>query len=102
MRPVDTRKLTPEIQNYLRKRQIFLILDHHPVYRSRAVQDWLNQHQDQIRVFFLPAYSPELNPAEYLNCDLKGGVHSKPPTLSVQALSQRVSSHLRKLQKLPE
>jgi transposase len=84
------------------KRKIFLILDRHPVHRSAAVQDWLTKHEAEIRVFFLPSYSPELNPAEYLNCDLKGGVHSKPPTLSVQALSKRVSSHLRKLQKLPE
>lgn len=83
------------------KRKVFLILDRHPVHRSRAVQDWLSEHEAKIRVFFLPSYSPDLNPAEYLNCDLKGGVHSKPPTLSIPALSKRVSSHLRMLQKMP-
>ncbi len=83
------------------KRKIFLILDRHPVHRSQAVQDWLDEHRQAIQVFFLPPYSPELNPAEYLNCDLKGAVHSKPPTLSVKALTNRVLSHLRKLQKLP-
>lgn len=83
------------------ERRVFLILDRHPVHRSAAVQDWLTEHEAEIRVFFLPPYSPELNPAEYLNCDVKGGVHGKPPTLSIQALTQRVSSHLHMLQKLP-
>ncbi|WP_425213883.1 transposase [Tumidithrix helvetica] len=31
----------------------------------------------QIELFPLPSYSPELNPVEYLNCDVKQGVHSK-------------------------
>jgi transposase len=81
-------------------RKIFLILDRHPVHRSQAVQDWLEAHASEIQVFFLPSYSPDLNPAEYLNCDVKAAIHSKPPTLSVQALERRVLSHLRRLQKL--
>ncbi len=82
-------------------RKIFLILDRHPVHRSGEVQAGLKSHEAEIQVFFLPGYSPELNPAEYLNCDVKGGVHGKPPTLSVSALVKRVASHLHKLQKMP-
>lgn len=54
-----------------RKQKVFLILDRHPVHRSAAVQRWIEQHSDRLRLFFLPPYSPELNPDEYLNHDVK-------------------------------
>jgi len=60
-------------------RKIFLILDNLRVHHSYAVRDWLKEHEKQIEIFFLPSYSPELNPDEYLNCDLKAGIHPKAP-----------------------
>src|SRR5271154_1865544 len=53
------------------RRKIFLIVDGHPVHKSRAVQRWLAEHAEQIRIFCLPSYSPELNPDELLNQDVK-------------------------------
>jgi len=85
----------------LRSRKLMWIVDRHPVHRSEAVQQWLHEHQDKIEMHFLPSYSPELNPAEYLNCDVKQGVHSKPPTRNLTQLKGRLRSHLFKLQKLP-
>ncbi len=64
-------------------------------------KEWLANHVEEIEVFHLPAYSPELNPDEYLNCDLKAGVHSKPPARDTKGLKNRVKSHMIKLQKLP-
>lgn len=83
------------------KKKIFLILDNLKVHHSHAVKDWLKGREDQIEVFFLPSYSPELNPDEYLNCDLKAGVHSGVPARDKKQLGQKAISHLRKLQKLP-
>ncbi|MDR4497638.1 MAG: transposase [Candidatus Scalindua sp.] len=60
-------------------RKIFLILDNLKVHHSYVVRDWWNKHKEQLEVFFLPSYSPELNPDEYLNSDLKVGVHSQMP-----------------------
>ncbi|WP_414736142.1 transposase [Desulfosarcina ovata] len=54
-----------------------------------------------MELFFLPSYSPELNPDEYLNCDLKGGVHSGVPARTKKELKRKAISHLKKLQKLP-
>ena len=53
-------------------RKVFLILDNLRVHHARLVKAWLatEENQRNIEVFFLPAYSPELNPDEYLNCDL--------------------------------
>jgi transposase len=82
-------------------KKIFLILDNLKVHHSHMVKDWLKEHETQIEVFHLPAYSPELNPDEYLNCDLKVGVHSGVPARTKGQLKKKAISHLRKLQKLP-
>lgn len=103
-----TQKLTaqvfiPFLERLIAQRtcKLYWIVDRHPVHRSAAVQQWLTLHQAKIEMHFLPSYSPQLNPAEYLNCDVKQGVHSKPPTRNLSQLKGRVSSHLHKLQKLP-
>lgn len=48
------------------KRKVFLVLDNLRVHHSKAVQVWLEAHEEQIEVFFLPSYSPELNPDEFM------------------------------------
>ncbi|CAA9581856.1 Mobile element protein [uncultured Synechococcales cyanobacterium] len=52
-----------------RTRKLMWIVDRHPVHRSDAVRQWVHNHQDHIEIHYLPPYSPQLNPAEYLNCD---------------------------------
>ena len=84
------------------ERKVFLILDNLKVHHSYMVKDWLEEHKKQIEVFFLPSYSPELNPDEYLNCDLKAGVHSGTPARTKDQLKRKAVSHLKKLQKLPK
>ena len=83
------------------EKKIFLIIDNLKVHHSYVARDWLEEHKDEIEVFFLPSYSPELNPDEYLNCDLKAGVHSGTPARTKDQLKKKAISHLRKLQKLP-
>ncbi|WP_320042998.1 transposase [uncultured Desulfobacter sp.] len=78
-----------------------MIFDGLKVHYSYIVKDWLSEHKEEIEVFFLPSYSPELNPVEYLNGDLKSGVHSGVPARTEKQLKQKTLSHLRKLQKLP-
>src|SRR4051812_27970167 len=54
-----------------RGRKVRLILDGHPAHRARIVRDWVAAHPELIELHFLPGYSPELNPAECLNQDVK-------------------------------
>lgn len=82
-------------------RKIFLVLDNLKVHHAYVVRDWLEEHRKQIEVFFLPSYSPELNPDEYLNCDLKAGVHSGVPSRTESQLKKKTISHLKMLQKMP-
>ena len=52
-------------------RKVFLVLDNLRVHHSKLVKAWLEEHGEQIEVFFLPSYSAELNPDEIMNGDLK-------------------------------
>jgi transposase len=81
--------------------KVFLILDNLRVHHSKLVKEWLARHREEIELFHLPSYSPELNPDEYLNCDLKAGVHSGVPARSTSDLKKKAISHLRMLQKKP-
>lgn len=83
------------------KRKVFLILDNLRVHHAKIFKAWLAQHSEEIEVFYLPSYSPELNPDEYLNCDLKAGVHSGKPARNKGQLKKKVMSHMRMLQKKP-
>lgn len=83
-------------------KKVFLILDNLRVHHSKLVKEWLREHEEEIELFFLPSYSPELNPDEYLNCDLKAGVHSGAPARKKADLKKKTISHLRMLQKKPQ
>lgn len=82
--------------------KIFLILDRLAAHRARQVHDWLAAHRAQIEVFYLPPYSPELNPEEGLNADLKQAVTRKAPARGKPQLKQAAISHMSKLAKLPQ
>jgi transposase len=82
-------------------RKIFLILDQHPVHKSKAVQSWVEERDDEIEIFFMPGYSPELNPDEYLNHDLKSQTVRKRPPEDGAHLISMVRGHLRSRQRTP-
>ena len=83
------------------KRKVFLILDRLRVHRATRVRAWLAAHRAKIEVFSLPAYSPELNPDEGLNADLKQVVSRKAPARSKQQLKRAIVSHMRRLSRSP-
>jgi len=83
-------------------RKVFLILDNLKVHHARKVKHWLAGHEEAIEVFYLPSYSPELNPDECLNADLKDGVTRRAPARTKAHLKKAAISHLRRLQKSPK
>lgn len=82
-------------------RKVFLVLDNLRVHHSKVVQAWLEEHREEIEVFFLPSYSPELNPDEFMNGDLKMKMSSSEPTRGGEQLKKKVVSHLRSIQSQP-
>lgn len=77
----------------------FLVLDGHPVHRSRRVRDWVATQGGRLRLFFLPPYCPELNPAEYLNHAVKGTLPRVRRARDRDALAGQVRAYLRVVQK---
>jgi transposase len=84
------------------KRKVFLILDNLRVHHAKIIQPWLAQNADRIELFFLPSYSPEINPVEVANADLKKNITAKPPTRSEQELVRSVLGHYRSIQRRPK
>jgi transposase len=82
-------------------RKVSLILDNLKVHHGKKVTEWLEQHKEEITVFYLPSYSPELNPDEYLNGDLKTRVHSGIHAGTESDLQHKTQSFMRMLIKRP-
>lgn len=84
------------------KRKVFLIADGHPVHKSRLVNRWLAEHAAQIQIFWLPSYSPELNPDELLNQDVKTNALGRVRPVNVHEMMANVRSYLRITQARPK
>jgi transposase len=84
-----------------RHRKIFLILDNLKVHHGKEVTKWVKKNTERIELFYLPAYSPDLNPDEHLNADLKHGVGSKAPSRSKKNLAKAAEEHLAMLKATP-
>jgi transposase len=85
-----------------REKRIFLVLDNLRVHHSKVVRKWLEENEDKILVFYLPSYSPELNPDELLNADLKQHVTKAAPARNKIALTRTAVGALRSIQKQPD
>lgn len=83
-------------------RKVFLILDNLRVHHSKLVKAWLEENEEKIAVFYLPSYSPELNPDEYLNGDLKHCIRSGLPARTEKELTKKTRSFMRRLQNRPK
>jgi transposase len=83
-------------------RKVHLIVDGHPVHRSKLVSAWVGRHADRIELHFLPGYSPELNPVELLNHDVKANAAGRRRPRSASELRAEVHGYLRRRQRNPE
>ena len=80
-----------------KSQKIFLILDNLRVHHSKIVKQWVNDNKEKIEIFHLPSYSPEKNPDEYLNCDLKYGLSDKPAPKNQEQLKNNIENHMNML-----
>ena len=84
------------------KRKVFVIVDGHPVHRAKLVQAWRAKHLCDIELFYLPGYSPELNPDEMLNNDVKSNALGRRRPATKAEMVADVRSYLRSTQKRPD
>ena len=45
---------------------VYLVVDGHPTHRSKLVKEFVASTEGRLRLFVLPAYSPQLNPDEWV------------------------------------
>jgi transposase len=81
--------------------KVFLIVDNLQVHRAKKVREWVGEHQEQIELFFLPPYCPELNPDEYLNNTVKAQLRKQPAPRSQDQLQGNLRSRMRSNQRRP-
>ena len=82
-------------------RKVHLILDGHPVHRAKLVSTWVAQRPARIELHFLPGYSPELNPVESLNHDVKANAAGRGRARSVVELTGALRAYVRRRQRHP-
>jgi len=83
-------------------RMIFLIVDGHPTHKAKKVRAFAASESKRLRLYFLPPYSPELNPDEYVWNDLKNNGIGRKVIQGPDQMKKDVLAHLRSLQKSPD
>jgi len=83
-------------------RKVHLIVDGHPVHRAKLVSAWVGRHAERIELHFLPGYSPELNPVELLNHDVKANAAGRRRPRSAGELREELHGYLRRRQRQPQ
>ena len=83
-------------------RKVYLVVDRHPVHVARKVEKWLAGQRERIRLILLPAYSPDLNPDEFLNHDVKQNAVGRRRATSREEMMADVRGYLRSTQKQPD
>jgi transposase len=75
---------------------VYLIVDNLRVHRAKVLSPWFDEQKalNKLLIFYLPSYSPELNPDEYLNRDIKAHLAEKTIPKSKKALKMAIQRHL--------
>ena len=84
------------------KGPVYLIVDGHPVHKSKKVKEFINLTEGALKLFYLPPYSPDLNPDELVWNHLKYHCIGKLFIKTKPELQTRVLSYLKSLQKKPQ
>jgi transposase len=79
---------------------VFLIVDRHPVHRSRTVRNYIASLNGKLQLFYLPPYSPELNPDELVWNNVKSNAVGKRAVEDRFQFKALVISRLKSLQHL--
>ena len=82
-------------------KKVFLILDNLRVHHGKIVKAWVGQRKHEIELFYLPSYSPQLNPEERLNADLKQEMGKRVPVRTKAKLREAANEHMAMLDRTP-
>jgi len=93
---VYTEKFTADkcvecFQRFLRNRKspVILIVDGHPVHKSKKVMRYIESLEGKLEIVFLPPYAPDLNPDELVWNQMRNIGTSKKPLKEGESLMNR-------------
>ena len=85
-----------------RKSPAFVIVDNHAVHRSKAVAEFVEANRERLELYFLPPYSPQLNPDEQVWNHLKYHTIGKRGLRGAEQLFRQVCAHLDWMSEVPD
>ena len=80
---------------------VFVVVDGHPVHKSALVRQYVESQQGRLQLFFLPPYSPQLNPDEQVWAHVKRAV-GQQLVETKEDMKRCALGALRRIQKLPK
>lgn len=83
-------------------KKVFLFVDSHPAHKAKAVQQWLDERTDQIELTWLPRYSPEHNPDEFVNNDVKQNLKNEPLPEDTPEFRKTIERIMDQIASMPE
>jgi transposase len=72
-------------------RPVYLILDNSRVHRAKLLKKFADDSNGMLKLFFLPAYSPELNPDEWVWKNVKHDHVGRAAVEGIQQMKARVA-----------
>lgn len=82
--------------------KVFLVLDNLRAHHAKEVAAWVQAHEQEIKVFYLPPYAPQSNPDEYHNRDFKTQLHSADRCTTSSGLLAKGAAFMQFLVNSPE
>ena len=82
-------------------RKVFLIVDGHSSHRSKLVKEWVAEHHERIELHFLPGYTPDLNPVELLNHDVKANAVGRKRARNLAEMIENVTEYMHRRRAQP-
>ena len=78
-------------------KKVYMIVDNLRVHHAKLVTAWIEEHRDKIAIFYLPPYSPEFNPDEYLNQDYKRNANKNNIPFTKTQLRKNTEKYMNEL-----
>jgi len=83
-------------------KKVYMIVDNLKVHHAKLVKNWVEKNKKDIALFYLPAYSPEYNPDEYLNQDYKRNANKNNIPKTKKQLKENTLNYMNNIVKNKE
>ncbi|UNX53172.1 IS630 family transposase [Georgenia sp. TF02-10] len=80
---------------------VYLVVDGHSTHKAKKVKEFIASTDGRLKVFILPAYSPQLNPDEWVWKNVKHDRVGRTAPRTAEEFKSNVIAALHRLQKLP-